>query len=136
MPDLPPSQRGGMKQHQEGEEKGEDSMKGPLWGFSPAQKRQTEMKALEKNACLSAPEAPAQGSLPAFPLCHLLFLPLLLQAGATVKEHGWAAGQGDMGSNPIPVPYLVTGLALARTFGPHTPHFSVKGQIALPFRRL
>lgn len=23
-------------------------MKGPLWGFSPAQKRQTEMKALEK----------------------------------------------------------------------------------------
>ena len=63
-PDLP-LPAWGMRQRWEGEEKGEDSVKGPLWGFSPAQKRQTEMKALEKKkkkkkACRSAPKAPAR----------------------------------------------------------------------------
>lgn len=48
----------GMRQLWKEEEKGEDSVKGPLWGFSPVQKRQTEMKALEKRCC-SDPEAPA-----------------------------------------------------------------------------
>ena len=100
-------------------------MKGPLWGFSPAQKRQTEMKALEKRLplCSRGPSSVKPPCLPTVPSS----LPPPPPAGRchTVKEHVWVAGQKDLSSNPIPAAYPVSGLS--KLLGLLTPDFFVKG---------
>lgn len=123
MPDLPPPSVGRMRQHCEGEEKGEDSVKGPLWGFSPAQKRQTEMKALEKRLplCSGGPSSVKPPCLPTVPSS----LPPPPPACRCHSQGTWVGGRPERPRfKSHPVPYLMNGLN--KNLGP--PHTSFLGK--------